>query len=58
MSAENEQRFQSNNKCWIWDKLFDVEDNKIRNHCYTTEKYRDSAYWSCINNLTLTKKVL
>ena len=38
--------------------LFDVEDNKIRNHCYITEKYRYSAYWSCINNLTLTKKVL
>ena len=36
MSAEDEQRFQSSRKCWICDKLFDVEDNKVRDHCYVT----------------------
>ena len=36
MSAEDEQRFQSSHNCWICDKLFDVEDNKVRDHCYVT----------------------
>ena len=29
MSVEDEERFQSSNKCWICDKLFDVGDNKV-----------------------------
>ena len=56
MSEEDEQRFQSSNKWWICDKLFDVEDNKVRDHCHVTEKYRGSAYWSCNINLKLTKE--
>ena len=56
MSAEDEQRFQSSNKWWICDKLFDVEDNKVRDHCHVTEKYRGSAHWSCNINLKLTKE--
>ena len=43
MFAEVEQRFQSSNKCWIYDKLFDVDDNKVRGHCHLTGKYRGSA---------------
>ena len=34
MSAENEERFQSSNNCWIYDKLFDVGGNKGRYHCH------------------------
>ena len=57
MSAREEQRFQSSNKCWKCDKLFDVGDNKVRDHCHVTRKYRGSAHWSCNINLKLTKKV-
>ena len=57
MSAKDEQRSQSSNKCRICDKLFDVGDNKVIDHCQVTEKYRGSAHWSCNNNLKLTKKV-
>ena len=57
MSAEDEQRFQSSHKCWICDKLFDVEDNKVRDHCYVTGIQRGSAQWSCNINLKLTQKV-
>ena len=39
------------------DKLFDVGDNKVINHCLTTRKYRASAHWSCNVNLGFTKKV-
>ena len=48
MSAEDEDRFQLSNICRICDKLFDVEDNKGRNHCHITGKYRRSAHWICI----------
>ena len=37
MSVEDEERFQSSNKCWICDKLFDVGDNKVWDHCHVTE---------------------
>ena len=40
MSAEEEERFQSSNSCWICDKLFDVGDDKIRDHCCIIGKYR------------------
>ena len=57
MSAEDEERFQSSNKCWICDKLFDVEDNEVRDQCHITRKYRGSAHWICNVNLKLTKNV-
>ena len=38
MSAENEERFQSSNRCWICDKLFNVGDKKVRDHCHITGK--------------------
>ena len=57
MPAEYEQRFQSNNKCCMCDKLFDVKDNKVRDHCHVTWKYRGCAHWSCNINLKFTKKV-
>ena len=44
MSAEDEEKFQSSNKCWICNKLFDVADNKVRDHCYLTGKCRGSAH--------------
>ena len=56
MSAEDE-RFQLSNKCRIFDKLFDVVDNKVRGHGRITGKYRGSAHWSCDFNLGLTEKV-
>ena len=57
MSEKGEQIFQLSNKCWICDKLFDVGDNKVRDHCHIRGKYRGSAHWSYNINLWLTKKV-
>ena len=37
MSAKEEERFQLTNSCWIFDKLFDVGDDKVRDHCHITE---------------------
>ena len=57
MSAKEEEKFQLTNNCWICDKLFDVEDDKVRDHCHITGKYRDAAHWSCNVNIKLSKKV-
>ena len=57
MYSEDGQTFQSSNKCWIYDKLFDEGDNKVRDHCHITGKYKGSAHWSCSINLKLTKKI-
>ena len=56
MSAGKIERFQLSNNCWICDELFDVEDEKVRDHCHITEKYRGAAHWSCNINLKLSKK--
>ena len=58
MSAEEEERFQLSNSCWICDKLFYVEHDKVRDHCHITGKYRSAAHWSCNINLKLSKKIL
>ena len=33
MPAE-EERFQLSNICWICNKLFDVGDDRVRDHCH------------------------
>ena len=57
MSAKEEERFQLTNSCWIFDKLFDVGDDKVRDHCHITEKYRGAAHWNCNINLKLSRKI-
>ena len=57
MSAEDEERFQLCNKCWISDKLFDVGDDEVRDNCHVAGKCRGCAHWSCNVNLKLNKTV-
>ena len=52
-----EHLFQESNSCWICKKLIDNDDEKVRNHCHVTGKFRGAAHWSCNTNLQLTKKV-
>ena len=53
MSEKEEEEFQSNNICWICEKLIDDEDEKVRDHCHLTSKLRDAAHWSCKYNSNL-----
>ena len=54
--SEEEEHLQSNS-CWIYEKLIDNDDKKVRYHCHVTGKFRGAAHWSCNINLQLSKKV-
>ena len=56
MSAEENERFELTIICWICGKLIDVSDNKVRDHCHITGKYRGATHYSCNINLKITKK--
>ena len=43
MAAEQNEEFEKSNICWICGKLIDIEDNKVRDHCHITGKYRGAA---------------
>ena len=37
--------------------MIENTDNKVRDHCHISGKYRGAAHWSCNINLKITKKV-
>ena len=45
--SEEEEQLQSSNTCWICTKLIDDGDEKARDHCLVTGKFRDAAHWNC-----------
>ena len=58
ISEEEEHLFQQSNSCWICEKLIDNDDEKVRDYCHVTEKFRGAAHWSFNINLQLTKRFL
>ena len=56
MSAEEQEQFEKTEICWICDKLIE-NDNKVRDHCHITGKYKGAAHWSCNINLKISKKI-
>ena len=50
--------FQESNSCWICKKLIYNDEEKVRDHCHITGKFRSAAHWNCNLNFQLTKKVL
>ena len=57
MNEKKEEQFQSSKICWICEKLIDDDDEKVRDHCHVTGKFRGAAHCICNVNLQLTKKV-
>ena len=57
MSAEKNELFEMSNICWIGGKLIKNTDNKVRDHCHITGKYRGAAHYSCNINLKINEKV-
>ena len=57
MSEKEEHLFQQSNSCCICKKLIDNDEEKVRDHCHVTGKFRGAAHWNCNINFQLTKKV-
>ena len=57
ISMEEDEVFQLSNKCWICGKLFDLMDEKVRDHCNVSGKFRGAAHFSCNANFKISKKV-
>ena len=57
MTEEEEHLFQQSNTCGICKKLIDNDDEKVRDHCHITSKFKGAAHWDCNINFELTKKI-
>ena len=55
--SEEEEQFQLSNTCWICEKPIDNDNEKDRDHCHLTGKFRGATHWSCNINLQLNKNV-
>ena len=54
--TEEEHLFQKSNICWICKKFINDEE-KVKDHCHVTGKFRGAGYESCNLDLKLNKKV-
>ena len=57
MNEEEKYLFKKSNSCWICKKLIDNDEEKIRDYCQVTGKFRAAAHWNCNINFQLTKIV-
>ena len=57
MSKKEEHSFQQSNSCWICKKLINHDDEKFRDHCHITSKFRGAAHQNCNLNVPLTKRI-
>ena len=57
MSEEEKHLFQQSNSCWICKIVIDNDEEKVRDHCHVTGKFRGAAHWDCNINFRLTKIV-
>ena len=58
MTEEEENLFRKSNNCWICKKFINNNnEEKVRDHCHVTGKFRGAAHRKCNANLKLTKKV-
>ena len=55
MTAEQDEEFERSNIC---GKLIETGDNKVRDHCHISGKYRGPSHWNCNINLKISKKLV
>ena len=58
MTEKEEHLFQQTNNCWVCKKLIDNDDEKVRDHCHITGKFRGASHCDCNINFQLTKKII
>ena len=54
MTNEDEKKYNATNICWICKEI--IKDNKVRDHCNVTGKYRGAAHEKCNLKLVISKK--
>ena len=47
MTEEEENLFQKSINCWICKKFISNHEDKVRDHCHVTGKFRGAAHESC-----------
>ena len=57
MTEEEENLFQKSRNCWTCKNIINNNEEKVRDHCHVTGKFRGAAHESCNLNLKLTKNV-
>ena len=55
MTEEDEEIYNNTNICWICSK--EITENKVRDHCHITGKYRGAAHKDCNLKLRIPKKL-
>ena len=57
MRGKIEHLFQQSSSCWTCKKLIHNDEEKVRDHCHVTGKFRGAVHWNCNINFQLTKKI-
>ena len=57
MNEKGEHLLQQSNSCWMCKKLTDNDEEKVRDQCHITGKFRGAARQNCNVNFHLTRKV-
>ena len=57
MSEEEEHLFQQSNSCWNCKRIIYDDNEKFRDHCHITSKFRGVAHQNCNLNFQLTKRI-
>ena len=53
MTKQNNEDFKNSTKCQIFGNDYVDNDDKVRDHCHVTRKYRGSAHRDCNISLKL-----
>ena len=57
MNEEEEHLSQQSNSCWICKKIINDDNEKVRDHCHITSKFRSATHQNCNLNFQLTKRI-
>ena len=57
MTSEDEESFQEETFCHIYERVFTPKEAKVRDHCHVTGKYRGAGHISCNFKFRLTDKI-
>ena len=55
MTQADEEIYNNTNECWICER--DIIEDKLRDHCHITGKYRGAAHKKCNSLLRIPKKL-